>query len=424
MKRIMNKVMAYHAANPKQNKSTTYYSYIEPRRSGEFTVTTFAARNYKRGPKIVPVNRTWSDRDVFVAMNVWSNVWNHRMIEFDECRNRKHESYGWYIGRWWSNICYKDAGVWLCPNEIILNAESLAKTKYRYFAFDRYRGELQIAQYARLYTRFPVVETLVKNGLARFVNERFLEKLAKDRGFEKYFRSVARTLHGNESAYDLVRAYKNGWSPARAHMENYISLEYRDCPAGVDKHELHAWLTRNHVQYCDWLHYAKDIAHVGGRIDEYGVTFPRNFHEAAEAAALRRHEHNRELAKALEKAKRNRQRRILAVSKRIGKALEKMEDRLAWCVGSFEIVIPTTEEQFVEEGKRMHNCIGGYYGREDCVCFFMHKNGKPFADCEMSDAGKLRQCRLECNASASPETVLIAEAVAKVIAKQLKRKCA
>lgn len=49
-------------------------------------------------------------------------------------------------------------------------------------------------------------------------------------------------------------------------------------------------------------------------------------------------------------------------------------------MGMFDCVIPKTRQDFVEEGIKQHNCVGGYYNRvanKECIVFFIRKKESP-----------------------------------------------
>ncbi len=116
------------------------------------------------------------------------------------------------------------------------------------------------------------------------------------------------------------------------------------------------------------------------------------------------------------------------IADRINALLERMSKRLAWRVGDYTVVVPTTRREFVAEGKAMHNCIGGYFEKcadGETICFFIRKNGKRLADVEISPTtGEIRQCRAKFNIDTDKETRDFAAVFGRKLANMMKRKAA
>lgn len=65
--------------------------------------------------------------------------------------------------------------------------------------------------------------------------------------------------------------------------------------------------------------------------------------------------------------------------------------------GDYVVVIPTTGQDIVTEGEKMHHCVGSYVDRvvnnTDYICFVRHKDSvdKPYITCEVSTNGVIGQ---------------------------------
>ena len=194
----------------------------------------------------------------------------------------------------------------------------------------------------------------------------------------------------------------------------------RNCPEGVDRRALARWLARNDVDYADWLAYAAEVERTGGDLLAYGVTMPRDFHDARRRLQeqIRAEERRSEAEK--EKA-------LMKSAKRINALLRKAAARLGARVRGFTVIIPTTREEFREEGNAMKNCIAGYFeahARGERICAFIRRNGERVADMETNRRGQVLQCRAVCNAEAPAEVQEYAQEVAKTIAAVFRRKSA
>lgn len=424
-----------YSADPDKQHKTRYYGFIKPRLHGEFTLTVYAVSDTKtHGLRVVEVNRAWSDRPYYVCKNLWRNLWGNTSVEFDEDCNRDYirrpESQR-YHNRWGDKIPWNGKGNnanWFIPYVRYRNLDALASTKYRYCAFDRYSGGLSLVEYCRLFNRHKEIELLAKSHLDNFIEPRFLDRLSVDKPLHDFFRSSATQLRHGFTPRHVMSAHRHGWTLDRAREIDNINRELQRAPKGVNRLELHRYLTANDIDLYDYINYAKDIAETGRDIHAFGVAFPRDFHAAAIDAQMEREKtqsrrRRAQLRKARE-AERERRRlhdlALMETAKRINHLLERMKNRLAWRVGDLSAIVPVTKQDFIDEGNTMRNCIGGYYDRHaegSTFCFFIRKDGKPFADVEMAPStGSIRQCRLFANAEADAATRNFAETMAKKFA--------
>ncbi len=407
------------------------FGIITPRDNGEFTLNCYAIKETKRyGLQMTEVTRAWSDRLYYQPKNIWKGGLGgfQKMVEFDEERGKKHLSGGWYCGRWGDAVFWGRKDQWFIPYTCYINLDALAETKYKYCAFDQYKGDLSLVPYCRLFKSHKEVELLAKNRLHSFISETFLDRMARDKGLAAFFRSHIGELR-HYTINEVTRAYKHGWTLAKALKANRISAEMRGAPKGVDKFALKRYLTKNDVAFWDYKHYAETVAQAGEDILSFGNTFPRDFHahekkmqrKAKRALALKR----RQEREALERQDREREEALKLIAARLNGILDRMSKRLAWRVGDYTVVIPATQKQFIAEGNAMRNCIGGYYEQcaaGDAICFFIRKDGKRLADVEADPkSGKLRQCRAKCNKAVDDETRAFAASVAKELVEKMRK---
>lgn len=84
-------------------------------------------------------------------------------------------------------------------------------------------------------------------------------------------------------------------------------------------------------------------------------------------------------------------------SKRIAENYNRHSKAWEFEYNGFTVVIPTSGEDLITEGQRMHHCVGGYVksiveGR-DYICFIRKTNDidKPYITCEVYRSGKIGQ---------------------------------
>ncbi len=425
--KIKNKLIEYWQTTPR-DYHCQIYGIITPRAGGEFTLTCYAVKETKRyGIQMTEVNRAWSDRNYYQCKNIWKNWFGSTMIEFDEQRNRAQESYDWYNGKWGAKMKWSKGGEWFMPYVKYMNLDALSETRYKYCAYDRYHGNLSLIHYCRLFAKHKEVELLCKGCYWDFINEKFLDRMKDDKGLRDFFCSNTATithdfLKGTRyTIQDVVRAYKNKWTLEEAHTANWARYALNKAPKGIDRIELAHYLKKNNIDAYDYYHYAETVAEAKEDILAFGNTFPKDFHK-------REKQMQKKIAIAKAKEDREREEALKMIAVRINALLERMSKKLAWRVGDYSVIVPTTRKEFVTEGNAMHNCIGGYFEKcadGETICFFIRKNGKRLADVEISPTtGAIRQCRAKYNKDTDKDTRDFAMVFGKKLANMMKRKAA
>lgn len=412
-------------ASPRM-RGNHFFGVIRPRADGEFTATIYAVKETKRrGVEIVEVNRGWTDRPVYVAKNLWGNVWGGRMVEYDERRNRPELYFDWYGDKWGKPEKWSQRNTWHVDPVEYINLDALAATRYRYAAWKQYTGPLPLVRYCQLSADYPEVERLTKAGLSHFVVPAFLRQCRRDPHLRTFFRQNAGEIRKwHHSTQDVIRAAKHGWTLAQARYETDLASRLQGTPAGVDKHELDRYLRKNHIDFADWRGYALEVEEAGEDIRVFGVTMPRDLHTArrkmqAKIRRIRAKQAREEAKRAAERRARQ-ERELMEAAARINAALARLTARLEIRLHGLSAIFPTLEKEFVAEGKAMRNCIGGYYAKHlagDSRCFFIRRGGKRVADVEISKSGKILQCRAKCNKEIGGEVREFAELVARRIAR-------
>lgn len=399
------------------------FGYITPHKgTGEFTLNCYAARWSRRwGFQVVEVNRSWSNRPYYYTKNIWKGFWGSTRVVFDEARERPGQEVSWYKDKWGKPLRWDKDDSWFISYVSYMNLDALQDTKYKYCAYKDYFGPLSLMKYIRLYQKHKEIEFLVKSGLNQFIKESFLDKMARRKELRDFFRSQVKTMLAARKRYtpnDIIRARANGWSLEKANEINTANRICRHAPKGVDKVRLYHYLCDNNIDLYDYYHYVKAVADARMDILGYGVTFPRDFHDAVKKV-------HKKIARVKAREERAREKSLIEAAARIDKLLTKMKNKLAWKYGNLSVIIPTTRKEFENEGRAMHNCIGGYF--DSCadgntICFFIRKSGKRLADVECGNDGRLRQCRLKMNRAPDDETRIFATVMAKKIAAVMKKK--
>lgn len=164
---------------------------------------------------------------------------------------------------------------------------------------------------------------------------------------------------------------------------------------GIDIRKLAKYLyslgdATRHSAY-DYRDYIKELKELGWKMDRKTL-FPKNLRAA--------HEKTMKLIKV----KKNQE-----VLKRYTKRLKLLKDRFSYTEKKYAIVIPDNVFDLIDEGKAMHNCVGGYVDRvshgETNVVFLRKKKRikKSFVTVEIANDGHIVQARSFANGSLDTE---------------------
>lgn len=128
--------------------------------------------------------------------------------------------------------------------------------------------------------------------------------------------------------------------------------------------------------------------------------FPQHFYEA-----------HHELSQIIrEKEDAIKRMEIKEKNKLLKKQVKALQELYYISSKEFVIVFPQSKKDFEEEGRKQHNCVGGYFEKmvqEKTTVFFLRKKEEPetpYCTVEFTN-GKLQQCRTACNREA-PENVM------------------
>ena len=165
--------------------------------------------------------------------------------------------------------------------------------------------------------------------------------------------------------------------------------------------------------YADYLDQCKELE----REMDRQTMFPQHF-QAAHGLATQELLEKKNKEEAQKKAMQNIQYKM------------KMEDKkevFSYEDEKFKIILPECKEDFIEEGKAMHNCVGGYFERvlegRCTVLFLRKKEDMESSFCTVEIVGtELMQCRAKCNQSAPQEAMRFMEKFLKELKKRLKKK--
>lgn len=197
-------------------------------------------------------------------------------------------------------------------------------------------------------------------GMIKYGNE---ERMLKERAINRYKK--------------LFKDYKI----SREHLANF------------DK-----YFSEQQLKVSDYMDYLDLCIYFRKSLKEYGVLFPRKFMET--------HDQLVELKKMKEEkssiAKRKRyEKRFGDIAQKYAKLLNSLSN------DTYTLAIPTTVQQFITVGNKMHNCVGTngydkkmYQGK--CLIIVAYKKKTPVVCVELNDKFKIRQIRGKKNMDTKP----------------------
>ena len=168
----------------------------------------------------------------------------------------------------------------------------------------------------------------------------------------------------------------------------------------------------------DYMDYLEDLHALHIPMTDAAL-FPKNFET----------EHLNTAAERREKEERRRKADLARKNRMFRKLLPQVRELYGCEDEAMKIVIPTCKEDFQEEGRNNHNCVGGDYfdkmleGR--CVVVFLRKKEdltKSYCTVEFAPDGKVLQNRGTYNLEAPPEATAFINRLSADAAKKIKEK--
>lgn len=297
-----------------------------------------------------------------------------------------------YQGHWGDFLFTYKVGFrmqWIEP----INTDLLKRVKrFKWCAYKPECGD--ILGYLKLYTKHPRIEMLSKLGLGRFAQlSGFVKQLDSDKSLMRFFSKHIEEIKAKYYTVDVIRmAHRRGITLGEAYT---IKCEMRmfhgiGLPKDIDVSKAYAYVKAhddNEFAYCNYI---QDCMKMGMNLSDTKVAFPKRFKARAKivkemVAEVRRREKIEEQKKM--------DANIAAVSKKLAK--------LEAVAGPFKVVIPRREQDFRNEGKSLHHCIGngcyvsGHAKGEHVIAFIRRARSLrvPFVTLQFSpESGKVNQC--------------------------------
>lgn len=391
-------IREYYASHGIKHGATLLFSWVRKSTTGgDWAVVEYWAAKYchvkgKKGKGIVskkvatfnPDTMRHSFSDEVISYSTWSRIIpDHLIYDF-----RRETG----IGKYYGGIPVgtgklKNSGRWnncvMPTSEIPLNDFSGTKYAYCKYAFkDTEISTSNVHSYAywrkNPFGNLPdylvkfnlnprAMEMFASRDLVKFMKEDFLKRLARDEPFAKWYKKHALTT--------LDKSITQIQAMARKEIGKTDFERIRD----DERRRERARKRRSQAQRMAYM----------ARMER------KRMEEARKMAA---------------KERRMRSLRIANLYRKLKSICAKY--------GAYDVIVPKTAREFAFEGKKMHNCVGGFASQQglNSIVVFFWKNGKPCVDVEIdAKTFSVVQCRAVCNKDADESAHRLAEEIARKI---------
>jgi len=255
-----------------------------------------------------------------------------------------------------------------------VNPEALRGLKrFRWCSYTENCGD--ILDFLKTYVEHPRIELLAKAGVGWYSNKTLLiKKLEKDKQFTAFFAKNIEAMKEHFYKVDeILRAYKLGLSLPEARQQVTICRRFHGVkvPKGIDLLKAGLFADSKNTPAFLYASYLCNCVRLGLDLGDTKVSFPRQLKArmkaiAEQCAVLDRAE-KAELSRKMDAD-------ISAASAKLAK-LEALR-------GSFRVILPRKEIDFVREGKMLKHCVGnGQYSakmaRGESMVGFIRKESQP-----------------------------------------------
>lgn len=383
---------------------TRWYTSVHPRRNGEADIKTWAVKTYKGKPLILlaavyPTDGSQAKVSGRCLTSMWDNCphWNwldyggkSHVAVWSDVDGSRNEMLDAFDHRFKRGIEFFGLGTFV---------NGFEGTKYQYGQFSE--SGLRVTDWLDCMHITPKTELLVKAGLRRWLDPRYLPTLMDNKGLLGYVRRLGGEIR-NTSPYYVIRAYrKTGDKVNDTRARAFVAcMKYGFSELPFSPLRILNWLDKHGVKPSALRHHIDNLKELHMDLTYEPHVLPRDFAVYSldiEERVHQRREDIRLAAEAAEKAKEDTARKIRIEARRIIRkwlAEGKLHKK-------YSVVIPASETEMLTEGHAMDNCVGGYWHSHgwrtgSCELAFIRKDGKPYIDVEFAN-GKIVQARYKGN---------------------------
>lgn len=370
--------------NVGQHNYTRFYKFLRVV-GQDVEVHTVAARARRNGRMVFKeVVRATVDSKQFWVKDLALGIMAGYQVDWSPEKVSRPRAWS-YDGKWATEAYNPRSNKWHLRCRVV-NPEVLKESeRFRYCSWNDDCGD--ILHYLKAYLEQPRLELLAKAGAGRFCSRLgFVKQLGKNKALLQFFMANQPEIQAKYYGVDEIRAAfyrKITLAEARKRKEDRQQFRDYNLPAHIDPSRALRYISKAKVQgpwsYCNYL---DDCQAVGLDLTDTKTAFPKQFKQrakivAARATEIRRQErakHDAEERRRLAAEAAQRDQAIVKVAARYLR-LEKRRTR------SFLVRIPRNTEDFVREGKKLHNCLGTSYaakmGRGETILAWIRRAEAP-----------------------------------------------
>ena len=290
----------------------------------------------------------------------------------------------------------------------------------------------------------PLYEKLIKAGFSEYVKNDFKETTSLRAMTEHNTKenSLIKMLGLNKVQFRVFRDNQTNSALRFIKIFPNITQEYLDMlmasrirakdvaemkKEGINVDKTIKYVTKQSCSFYEWKHYVELLKKLNYNMDE-SYLYPRDFRkedqrvsaEYQEKLRIEREKADEERRKKLEEKERE-QNSLIA---KISEGLRNNPEIREFFAGSdgLQIMVPDSINDFKEEGRNLHNCLGTYvdrYANGKTLIFFVRRIDDPTAPYVAMEYchGEVVQCREDYNRQANDKVVDFAEALANKLRK-------
>lgn len=320
-------------------------------------------------------------------------------------------------------FCSSSYGHYFDNSYQVLNQQAINKSCMKYCCYDLYTGNL-LMSYLGLYTKHPNIEYLMKSGYGVLINDEesptsywgVRNQLVANSNINFKSNNLLKMLRLSRTEFKLLKGlewYYPVYIAWRRHYPNFKPTELLDIAKAFGTEfgmvermigmvelrltRIASYLAGQNIQLRDYVDYLEQCINLQYDLRDTAIAMPRNF------AAM----HDR-LSNIIKYAYDGETSELFALNYERRKELE-------FSSGKFLIRQPNSMDEIVDEGKRLHHCVGGYAKRHAggaLTILFVRKTDSPevpLYTMELSNDGKIQQIRGNYNRDPTKEALKFVE---------------
>ena len=303
-----------------------------------------------------------------------------------------------------------------------VNMEAIGQSCMKYCCHDLYTGDL-LMEYLHLYCRHPNVEYIMKSGYSGLIGEYCtgywggIQHIAANRHINWKSNNLLKMLGLNRNEFKMLSGFENMYDEYIMWREHYPKCKPDDLlmichvfgysygtletfvrMTGLNPQRIARYIMEQEVQPRDYDDYLRQCAQLRYDLHDTAISMPHDF--------MTMHTRLSDMIKHNESQEARRQFKENMAYRR----------QLEFASGGLFIRQPKNMTEIVNEGKRLHHCVGGYAQRHafgKLHIMFIRKADKPdvpFYTVEVDLLGEIVQVRGLRNCKTTPEVDAFMEA--------------